>query len=78
MSNRLSFGGGGREGETGCLVVRASRTDEGLVDREPQDDANGFVAARALGVPKARMLTALLLANGIADPVEAQHFFDER
>jgi len=29
-------------------------------------------------VPKARMLTALLLANGIADPVEAQHFFDER
>ncbi|MBD59110.1 MAG: L-asparaginase [Citromicrobium sp.] len=67
-----------RHARRGCLVVRASRTDEGLVDREPQDDANGFVAARALGVPKARMLTALLLANGIADPVEAQHFFDER
>jgi L-asparaginase len=62
----------------GCLVVRASRTDQGLVDREPEDDENGFVAARALGVPKARMLTALLLANGITDPAEAQRFFDER
>ena len=46
--------------------------------REPEDDENGFVAARALGVPKARMLTALLLANGITDPAEAQRFFDER
>ena len=62
----------------GALVVRASRTDEGLVDREPEDDDNGFVAARALGVPKARVLTALLLANGITDPGEAQRYFDER
>ncbi|GAB5347994.1 asparaginase [Alteriqipengyuania sp. 357] len=62
----------------GALVVRASRTDEGLVDREPEDDANGFVAARALGVPKARVLLALLLANGITDPGEAQRHFDER
>jgi len=62
----------------GALVVRASRTDEGLVDRLPTDDADGFVAARALGVPKARVLTALLIANGITDPAEAQRYFDER
>ncbi|MGI8943892.1 MAG: asparaginase, partial [Qipengyuania sp.] len=40
----------------GIPVVRASRTDEGLVDREPEDDANGFVAARALNPQKARIL----------------------
>ena len=62
----------------GCLVVRASRTDEGLVDREPQDDANGFVASRALAPPKARLLTALLIANGITEPAEAQRHFDGR
>ena len=62
----------------GALVVRASRTDEGLVDREPEDDANGFIAARALGVPKARVLLALLIANGITDRQEVQRFFDER
>ena len=62
----------------GALVVRASRTDEGLVDRLPSDDPDGFVAARALGVPKARLLTALLIANGITDPAEAQRYFDGR
>ena len=31
----------------GVAVVRATRVDEGLVDREPGDDANGFIAARA-------------------------------
>ena len=62
----------------GCLVVRASRTDEGLVDREPQDDANGFVTSRALAPPKARLLTALLIANGITDRQEAQRHFDGR
>ncbi len=67
-----------RHAKRGSLVVRASRTDEGLVDREPQDDANRFVAARALGVPKARVLTALLIANGITDPAEVQRQFDER
>ena len=62
----------------GALVVRASRTDEGLVDRLPSDDPDGFVAARALGVPKARLLTALLIANAITEPAEAQRYFDER
>ena len=62
----------------GCVVVRASRTDQGLVDREPEDDENGFVAARALGVSKARVLLALLIANGITAPDKVQHYFDER
>lgn len=62
----------------GALVVRASRTDQGLVDREPEDDANGFVASRALGVPKARVLLALLIANGITGAGEAQRYFDKR
>ncbi len=62
----------------GVPVVRASRVDEGLVDREPDDDAHGFIAARALGPPKARILLQLLLANGINDPVRAQQAFDRR
>ncbi len=62
----------------GALVVRASRTDQGLVDPVPDDLEDGFVAARALGPPKARVLTALLVANGISDPAQAQRYFDER
>jgi len=67
-----------RHARRGALVVRASRTDQGLVDPVPGDAEDGFVAARALGPPKARVLTALLLANGITDPEKAQRFFDER
>ncbi|MGB3379010.1 asparaginase [Allopontixanthobacter sediminis] len=63
---------------TGVPVVRASRVDQGLVDRELDDDANGFIAARALGPPKARVLLQLLLANGISDPVRMQAAFDRR
>ncbi len=62
----------------GVPVVRATRVDEGLVDREPADDDLGFIAARALGPPKARILLQLLLANGIIDPVRAQEAFDRR
>ena len=60
----------------GLLVVRASRADEGLVDREPEDDANGFVASRALNPQKARILLQLLIANGISDPAAIQRAFD--
>ncbi len=63
---------------TGVTVVRASRLDEGLVDREPEDDANGFVAARALNPQKARILLQVLLANGIEDPAAIQAAFDRR
>lgn len=62
----------------GVPVVRASRVDQGLVDREPEDDTSGFIAGRALGPPKARILLQLLLANGITDPVHMQAAFDRR
>ncbi len=68
----------GRQVARGVAVVRASRVDEGLVDREPEDDEAGFIAARALGPPRARILLQLLLANGITDPAAIQHEFSRR
>ncbi len=62
----------------GIAVVRATRVDEGLVDREPGDDTHGFIAARALGPAKARILLQLLLANGVTDWRDAQAAFDLR
>lgn len=62
----------------GVPVVRSSRVDEGLVDREPEDDDANFIAARALGPARARILLQLLLANGITDPVRAQEEFSRR
>ncbi len=62
----------------GVVVVRATRVDEGLVDREPEDDANGFVAARALGPAKARILLQVLIANGVTDPAAVQAAFSKR
>lgn len=64
--------------QAGVPVVRASRVDQGLVDRELDDDANGFIAARALGPAKSRILLQLLLANRISDPVRQQAAFDRR
>ncbi len=64
--------------QAGVPVVRASKVDQGLVDREPDDDANGFIAARALGPSKSRILLQLLLANGITDPLRQQAAFDRR
>ena len=62
----------------GTLVVRASRADEGMVDREPDDDTNAFVAARALNPQKARILLQLLLAGGETEPAAIQRAFDGR
>lgn len=62
--------------QAGLAVVRASRVDEGLVDREPEDDANRFVAARALNPQKARILLMVLLANGKGAPDAIQSAFD--
>ena len=62
----------------GVPVVRSSRVDMGLVDREPDDDAKGFIAARALGPAKARILLQLLIASGMRDPGEGQAAFDRR
>jgi L-asparaginase len=66
------------QAKRGLPVIRASRADEGLVDREPEDAENGFVAARALNPQKARILLQLLLANGITDPAAIQRKFDRR
>ncbi|AWW74081.1 L-asparaginase [Erythrobacter sp. KY5] len=60
----------------GLLVVRASRVDEGLVDREPEDDENRFVASRALNPQKSRILAMVMLANGVSDPADFQAVFD--
>ncbi len=64
--------------EAGVPVVRSSRVDEGLVDRniEVDDDAYGFVAARSLGPAKARLLLMVLIANGVTDAAGVQAAFD--
>lgn len=64
--------------KAGVPVVRSSRVDEGMVERnvEVDDDARGFVAARALGPAKARILLQVLLANGISDAGTVQAAFD--
>ncbi|MFZ9396663.1 MAG: asparaginase [Erythrobacter sp.] len=69
-----------RAARSGVPVVRSSRVDEGMVDRnvEVDDDARGFVAARALGPAKSRILLMLLVASGITDPAAIQAAFDER
>lgn len=63
---------------SGVPVVRSTRVDEGIVDRnvEVDDDALGLVASRALGPAKARMLLMVLIANGIIDPARIQAAFD--
>ncbi|OGS51443.1 MAG: L-asparaginase [Erythrobacter sp. RIFCSPHIGHO2_12_FULL_63_10] len=62
----------------GVVIVRSSRVDEGIVDRnlEVDDDARGFVAAHALGPSKARILLQLLIADGTRDPADVQAAFD--
>lgn len=62
----------------GVPVVRSSRVDEGVVERDPRDDADGFIAARSLGPAKARILLQVLLANGVRDAEEVQRAFDVR
>ncbi|MCU0947787.1 MAG: asparaginase [Porphyrobacter sp.] len=67
-----------RAAHAGIAVVRSARVDEGMVERnvEVDDDARGFVAARALGPAKARMLLMVLLANGITEAAAVQAAFD--
>ncbi|RJY10086.1 asparaginase [Aurantiacibacter aquimixticola] len=62
----------------GVPVVRATRVDEGLVDTEPDDVESGFIAARALGPARARILLQLLVASGVTERAEAQAAFDRR
>ncbi|WP_428027825.1 asparaginase [Altererythrobacter sp.] len=64
--------------KAGVPIVRSSRVDEGLVDRnvEVDDDARGFIAACALGPAKARVLLMLLIASGMTGTAEMQATFD--
>jgi L-asparaginase len=67
-----------RAAASGVPVVRSTRVDEGLVDRnvEVDDDALGLVAARALGPAKARVLLMVLIANGVTGAAAVQAAFD--
>ena len=67
-----------RAAARGVPVVRSTRVDEGIVDRnvEVDDDALSLVAARALGPAKARMLLMVLIANGVTDAANVQAAFD--
>jgi len=67
-----------RASRAGLVVVRASRTGRGLVDRnmEVNDDALGWIAARALSPQKARLLLVLGLTR-TRDLAELQRLFDE-
>ncbi len=67
-----------RASQSGVLIVRASRTGRGLVDRnrEVNDDALGWIAARALSPQKARILLMLGLTR-TRDTAALQRLFDE-
>jgi len=66
-----------RAAKMGIVVVRASRVGSGFVNRnvEVDDDKSGFVAALDLNPQKARLLTQLLIANGITSPAKVQEAF---
>ena len=66
-----------RAAQKGIVVVRSSRVGSGFVNRnvEVDDDKRGFVAALDLNPQKARLLTQLLVANGVTDPAKVQQAF---
>jgi L-asparaginase len=61
----------------GVVVVRASRTGSGFVNRnvEVDDDKLGFVVSLDLNPQKARVLCQLLIANGVTKPHDVQDAF---
>ncbi|CAG9203643.1 L-asparaginase [Paraburkholderia sabiae] len=66
-----------RAAKMGIVVVRASRVGTGFVNRnvEIDDDKSGFVASLDLNPQKARLLTQLLIANGVTTPAKVQDAF---
>ena len=66
-----------RAAKMGVVVVRSSRVGTGFVNRnvEVDDDKSGFVASLDLNPQKARLLTQLLIANGITTPGKVQEAF---
>jgi len=61
----------------GIVVVRSTRVSKGYVNRnvEVDDSKSGFVASMDLNPQKARVLTQLLIANGITSPDKVQEAF---
>lgn len=66
-----------RAAHNGIIVVRSTRVGSGFVNRnvEVDDDRNGFVVSLDLNPQKARILTQLLIANGISSPANVQQAF---
>ncbi|SAK49324.1 asparaginase [Caballeronia ptereochthonis] len=61
----------------GIVVVRSTRVVSGFVNRnvEVDDDKRGFVVSLDLNPQKARLLTQLLVVNGVTDPAKVQQAF---
>jgi len=59
------------------VVVRSTRVGSGFVNRnvEVNDDQQGFIVSLDLNPQKARILTQLLLANGVSSPAKLQQAF---
>ncbi len=66
-----------RAAKQGIVVVRATRVGSGFVNRnvEVNDDTSGFVVSLDLNPQKARILTQILIANGITQPAQVQKAF---
>ncbi|WP_260858678.1 asparaginase [Paraburkholderia sp. BCC1885] len=66
-----------RAAQKGIVVVRSTRVGSGFVNRnvEVDDDKNGFVVSLDLNPQKARILTQLLIANGVTSPASVQQAF---
>ncbi|QBQ97577.1 asparaginase [Paraburkholderia pallida] len=66
-----------RAAKQGIVVVRATRVGSGFVNRnvEVNDDTSGFVVSLDLNTQKARVLTQLLIANGMTSPAQVQKAF---
>ncbi|NIE63166.1 asparaginase [Burkholderia sp. Ax-1719] len=62
----------------GVVVVRSTRVGSGFVNRnvEVTDDKSGFVASYDLNPQKSRLLTQLLIGNGITSPDAVQKAFN--
>lgn len=66
-----------RAAQKGVVVVRSTRVGSGFVNRnvEVNDDTSGFAVSLDLNPQKARILTQLLIANGITSPAQVQQAF---
>jgi len=63
--------------QKGIVVVRSMRVGSGFVNRnvEVPDDKDGFVVSDDLNPQKARVLTQLLVGNGVTSPDKVQEAF---